>query len=242
MQKVQYLVLNSQDRVSGYPHQYKAYINPALESFKKVELYNISMPNTIYNITSVNNLIYFSEGSTALVATITPGAYNSTSILTAISTAMTSSSTSSYTYTATFNQNTFMITITSTGSFTLTFSTNTTNSAGYILGFTTNTSAGTSQTGNQVIQLNQPLFYYITISQFPICVKSTNSIDMATFVFSSTANAGNIETYNVLQRYCEIFTYDNQNIKEIDVKLSLPNNQVPNLNGGDWIMILKIIY
>jgi len=184
MQKVQYLVINSQDRVSGYPHQFKAYINPALESFKRVELYNITMPNTIYNITSSNNLIYFLEGSTALVATITPGAYTSTSILAAIGTAMTSASVNSYTYTSTFNQNTFMITITSTGSFSLTFATNITNSAGYILGSITNISARTSQTATQVIQLNQPLFYYIIISQFPICVKSTNSNDMATFVFS----------------------------------------------------------
>lgn len=242
MQKTQYLLINSQDRVSGVAHSFKAYIKPSLDAFKKVELYNVTLPNTIYNITSTNNIIYFSEGSTPLTAIITSGAYNSSTIVAAIGSAMTSASVNSYTYTTTFNSTTFLLTITSTGSFSLTFSTNTLNSAGYILGFTTNTSSGTSQTGNQVIQLNQPLFYYITINQFPICVKSTNQNDMATFVFSSTVNAGDVENYNILQRYCEISTYDSQNLSEIDVKLSLANNQIANLNGGDWIMILKIIY
>ena len=242
MQKTKYFVVDSRDRVTGTSSDFKVYVNPAVTAVNRISLCNVTFPNTVYNVNSNNNIIYFFEyvsSSTQLTATITPGAYNYGTLLTAIQTAMNAASVHSFTYTATYSATTFMITITSTGSFGLSFGTYTTNSIANIIGFTINTSNATSQTGNQVIQLYQSTFYYIDIREFPIATKSTNSLDYGTFVINTSVNSGNVEDWNLLNSYHQVQTYEGQNLQELNVRLRDRNNQILNLNGADWSMILE---
>ena len=240
MQKTDLLVVNSADRVSGNSSNFVVKFNPAVQAPKKIKLYNVSMPNTVYNITSLNNLIYFKESAGLLTGTITQGSYNSTTIITAIQTAMNAVGTN--TYTAVLNTTTFLLTVTGTGNFQFLFASNTANSVGSLIGYNTDTALATSQTADSVIQLNKPMVFYICISELPVCVRSTNYLDNGTFVFTSTVNSGNLESFNVLSRYHEITPHDNQNIYQFSIQLRGPGNIPYSLNGADWSMTLKLIY
>src|SRR5205823_1335715 len=89
----------------------------------------LTIPNSVYNVNSTNNIIYFRENSTDKTATITSGYYNSSSITTAIKTAMDTASAAYNTFTITFSSVTGGLTVTaSTNNFIFQWSTYTTNS------------------------------------------------------------------------------------------------------------------
>jgi len=92
------LVTNSKDRIN--------YLTPTglsnTNSFtvrlikptnvSKIKLEYVQLPNTIYNVTVANNIIPFNEGGSDKFASIQPGAYSLTSLMTAIGDTMTTSS------------------------------------------------------------------------------------------------------------------------------------------------------
>jgi hypothetical protein len=92
----------------------------------------LSLPVTNYTIESDNNTIYFSDGIDEWVATVTPGIYNSETLLPAIKEAM-EDTTYTGTITATYNETTCKLTIISTLPYL--FQWGTTNSIAHFLGF-----------------------------------------------------------------------------------------------------------
>ena len=85
---------------------------------KKANLLGFTVPNTLYNINTTNNTLIFTVSGNTYTVSIPPGAYNSASFLQAVQTAM-SSAGSGLNFTVTQNNNTFLITIASTASFTM---------------------------------------------------------------------------------------------------------------------------
>jgi hypothetical protein len=118
---------------------------------------SIIIPNTFYNITSSNNTIYWTENKTDLSTTIPSGAYTITDLISAVETAMDSESSGYNTYTGAYSNSNFKITLTADNAFNFTFGTNTANSIGDVLGFTADSASATSNTGDSVADISNPL-------------------------------------------------------------------------------------
>jgi len=147
-----------------------------------------------------------------------------------------------YIYTSTISSTTYKMTISSTGNFSLKFATFLNNSIGPYIGFTQDSFTNNIQVGDTVVQLFQPNYYFIDISELPISTKSSNDRDFGTFVINSTVNTGSIETWSTFTRYHIIELYENQNIYQFNIKLKSYDNKIINLNGAEWSMILRLYY
>lgn len=92
----------------------------------KVALTSATIPLTYYGINSSNNTLVFNEGATQCVATIPAGQYSSTSVTSAIATAMNTASANVITYTVTLSTDTGKFTFSSnSGAITTTINTTT---------------------------------------------------------------------------------------------------------------------
>ena len=242
--KPRYLLIDSRDRSASLNSStdFIVYFQPNIVGAKSVSLQEATIPNTQYSINSSNNLIYFTDGSGSWVGTITPGSYNTITILTAIATAMNAVSSG---YSATYNSSTFFITISNSGDFELTFGTNTTDSAAYPLGFANaNTTSATSQTSVNAVDFIGPLYFGIRIDQIPINTRSSNEYDFYTFIVSNQALSDSSINYwscnNDFDQTIDIsgMIY----ISQFHVQLLTHDNTLVNLNGSDWNFMLRLDY
>jgi hypothetical protein len=137
----------------------------------------LALPLSNYTVNTTNNQIYFNDGVSDYIATITPGIYNSDNIITAIKTAMEATGYVG-TITVTFSENTYKLTISSTTNFMLQFQTFTTNSASHILGFDElDTVLALSHEGDNSINLSIPPCIFLKIAEFPTMCRSSNGIN-----------------------------------------------------------------
>ena len=83
---VKHLLVQSADRITGTPNKFKVPIN-TLRNVGRVSLLSASIPNTLYNVTSANNSLYFG-GTGFHIAGIPPGAYNIYDLIVALETSM----------------------------------------------------------------------------------------------------------------------------------------------------------
>lgn len=112
-------LLRSSDRISGTSGDAQFNIQ---RNFSQFQYYNISLSkfvccNSVYPVNTSNNTVVFSVNGvlgTTYTATIPPGAYTATSFATALTTAL-NVPVSGVTFTATYNSDTFKITITCNG-------------------------------------------------------------------------------------------------------------------------------
>jgi hypothetical protein len=263
-QIVKYLVIDSRDRVSGTSTNFQVKLNPAIFGVKSIKLVNVVMPNSIYNFTNSNNYLYIAEtgaGGGTVGILITPGCYTATQVATIIGQQLTSHSLLGYTYTCTYSTNTLKFTITSTGNFQMLMTSNNnyaSKPAGQILGFNLDTSPALSQTGDTIPQLYQPTHIFIDIAEFPVITRSTNYFLYGTFFVNLTTNSGSIENWSLFERNYEVDFYGTSRaISELNIRLKIRNtlNQSvenlfiggndsvePDLNGGDWTMVLELCY
>ena len=113
------LLLRASDRVSGTSGEAQYFIQ---RNFSQSQFYNISLSkfvccNSVYPVNSTNNVVVFSVNGvlgTTYTATISPGSYTGTSFATALTTAL-NVPVSGVVFTATYNSDTFKITITCDG-------------------------------------------------------------------------------------------------------------------------------
>ena len=176
------LVIDSRDRnTAAYPNNYNYQIDLdyIYKDIVSVELVSANVPKTQYLINSSNNKIYFTDnGSAELTATIPIGNYTSTTLATAIGSAMTTAGTNTFTVTDNTLTNTFTIAV-NTGTYTLDFAGvsetygNTTriryrdNSIGPIIGFSqTDLSGAITYTGDNQYNFNGPTYILMHIDDF----------------------------------------------------------------------------
>lgn len=154
-------VISSSARASGSSSSSDFTLNLNTTLRGLFQLCDCYIPNATNNVNSTNSTIYFFENSTAKSAQIPAGAYTTTTLPSAIATALTTASGGFATYTCAISSTTNIMTITSTQPFSLKFATNTANSAAGILGYTnTDTSAATSQTASQMVNLDGTLLSF----------------------------------------------------------------------------------
>jgi len=239
IENIKKLVINSQNRQSGSSNNFTIAFNHTI-SAEMISLSDVIIPNTIYTISAAqqNNTIYFNDGSNH-TAIIPDGYYSLTNLLTQIGSSMTTAS-GTYTYTASYTASTYRITISSTGSFSLTFGTNTSSSAAYTLGFSnTNTSSASSQTGTNAVNLITPMIY-ITIKQIGGAVTILPNGMSSTFVVPVTTTP----TYSIFQpknaNFEQVYLFEGgQKWSFFDIQLFDVNGNALSLNGADWQLILE---
>jgi len=129
---------------------------------------NLTLLNSLYNINTSNNTIFIYQSGTAYSGTITPGAYNASSLPTAVATALNAITGVSGTFSCTYSTSTFLLTITnSTTAFQMNFNNSNQIGCADVLGFPRqlSSSAATSQTGSNAVNFNPFQSLFINIDQ-----------------------------------------------------------------------------
>lgn len=167
-----FLFLNSKDVSIGTSSNFQVDFEQSGINFSDAEIAigvdYVIFPNLIYPIRSGRNQLVINEGGGNLTATIAEGNYDITTFPTALKTALDAAGAD--TYTVTISSSTYKITISSTGTFSMKFSsTSTSGDMWKILGFAYNTDTSTtaSHTGTMPIRLDGDEYYCLMIDNLP---------------------------------------------------------------------------
>jgi hypothetical protein len=229
--------ITSVSRTSGTFYNYTLTLNKKIVG--RYFLKQVFIPNTAFNINATNNCIYFSEASSVITATITPGFYTSTTLPTAVATAMNAATTNITTYTATINTYTGVMTINGSGAFRMMFGTRT-NSAAEVLGFDreNSSSIGTFSSGLYGVNLNTLTSYNIRIVDSVGTIYNstfTNDGYRYAFIVPITTNSMEVQMYESgnFRQYIDIPTpRDTFTISVVDDQLNLVQLQ------NNWSFVL----
>jgi hypothetical protein len=207
----------------------------------KYRLEKVRITYSMYNINSINNLIYLTDTGGAHIITIPPGYYTPSTLATAIATAMTNGG--SQAYTCVINSGSNTLTITAAGNFSFTFKTNTATSLANVMGFgNVNTSSATSQTGTYPVNVD-------TYDSFNILIGSSQPIrdvngGISTFNIPINAIPQQVIFYEPQVNYqYASFQNSTSNIKVVVNDSS--GNQIGGANGlnnVNWFMVLHRVY
>lgn len=242
MSQVYQLLINSADRIAGTSTDFNVPLHFPLQDIKGVKLLSASIPNTIYNVTSSNNTIYWTRGI-ARSATITAGAYDVNTLISEIETSLQTVD-PAQTYTVTYDQTLMKITIACDAAIVLTC-TNTTNAIWEVVGFNTdsNTASANSHLADNVVRLDFPAYLAIRINELlnPGTISTTGY--RCNFVVSLAENSSTVETFNVGSDYLINQNYTSNNfINTLNISLRKPTGETIDLNGADWAMLLEFVY
>jgi hypothetical protein len=238
------LSIKSNERTSGDINNFVVKINPTAH-IEKIALESISIPFTWYNIDSNNNSIRFNDGTQRDV-TIPVGVYSSSTIITAIKTAM-DGAPSTLVFTVTYNNITKKITIAETGgptNFDLQFNIN--NSLGPLLGYGLNNFTGAATyTANNVFDVNQNnhsiSIYSRELTRYNSrTITSNHKMPMLRIPNNISLWGGIIEFENIKDY---VWDYDpGKTLQEIDIRITDNNDNDIDFNGIDEIMLNFKIY
>jgi hypothetical protein len=239
MSIVRHLLIQSVDRISGTTDDFTVKI-PPLMSVGQVSLLSASIPNTMYNITALNNTIYWTRGG-ALSTTLSAGAYSMTDLCLALATAMDVAD-GIETYTVSYSPSTMKISIICTAAYLLTC-TSMTTSIWYELGFNTDADTGsaTSHTADNVLWLDFPPYILISINEISSAEAATTANFCANFCVSMSHNSQYVEVFNENSNFVNQQLYTlGAGLNSFHVRLQRPDGTSADLNGGDWSMLLSI--
>ncbi len=199
---------------------------PHNEVFNTIEILNAIIPNTSYAINSYNNTFIITVGATNYNVIVPFGTYSSYDFVTMLMSLLNNLGTG-LTFTVVIGSYNNLLTISATGTFTINPSI-----MSRILGILT-TSSGTSITGTQVVQLNPPKSYLITIGE----IQSTNQ----DFIILNNVTAGSIKFFEKNQDYTLIQYYANDvNLKTLTITITDENGYPVNFNGVDWTITFNL--
>jgi len=223
---------------NGNTSNFTVNLQRPIEGCDKLELLQATIPNTIYNITSINQNFTFNDGTATRTATVAVGQYSSSQLLTALGAAITATSTA-LTFTLTLNVNTLLLTISATGSFSLLFVT-ATNQMYDILGFQNiNYAPGTTITAPNVLNVSYPTHILITISEAGNTMNSSNTLNRATFIIPIDRNSTDLIYWNENEKFKQWANINGRCIEQLNISLSDRNNQPLSVNGAQWQMLLR---
>ena len=227
-----FYIINSADRLSGSVSDFAITINPAIQKANKLELSFVTIPNTIYNISSSNNIFYLTIGATDYDIVITPGSYNTSTLSSALAAAILAAT--GIVFTITYNSITYKMTIASAGVFDLRLSLRT-SSIWNALGFksTTNLTGLNTYTSDSAIYLGPDPFYLLQIDLIPSRVYTTSN-SYASYVISNNANPDGSINYWTINSTYHIAESISCNIFRMNVRLNKSDGTPVDLNGSEW--------
>lgn len=246
-QKYMYLQVNSQDRVQDATSTPTSFIVSSLYGPKSlvtsVELKEVCMPFTIFNVTAPNNNFKWSvpTQSQNYTVPITPGAYNILDLLAVIQQAMNTADLNN-TYALSYDPSTFKTIFnvaTGVDAFSLVFDDTTITTQ---LGFTIGTvPAGLTIMSPNGIKLNVPQHLFIQIKEFGMAGISTNGIP---FTFHVTINVAPSELFlwEEKNNYPQIVGTNARALNQLTVQVLDNQGTLVDLNGAEWSFLLKLNY
>jgi hypothetical protein len=174
MSKSIQVYIDSTYAMAGYTSNFSYFLKEPIRNAKSFKITSAEIPLSFYNIRSsgidANNTFIFSEtnGTTTTTATVTAGYYTSTSIITALQTAMNTASPNFYTYTITYNTTIGKFIISATGNFKVMYNSSSTStgwlSINWVLGYNqvSNTNSNL-QAGQTSPFLDYYQYFYVRI-------------------------------------------------------------------------------
>ena len=236
MSKVKHLLIRSKDRFLGTSTDFKINLETPIQDLTGVSLLSVSLPNT-FNVTSENNIFTFND-STDVTITLPVGSYNVNTLISTLTSLMNASG--SQTYTISYSSISMKLTFEAVGAFTIKAS-----SLNYILGFDTenDTIASTSHEAINILRLDYPPYLLIEISElYSLFSKSTAVNSHANFIIPMDVNSQSIQLFNRNNAFNINNCYMSSNITTLTVKLKKDDGSIVSLNGGDWSLLLGLIY
>ena len=196
----------------------------------------VFMPVTYYNVSSTNNLLYFTDANGTHVASIPIGYYTSSTYLATVGSIMSAAS-PGITYSLVKDSTTLAVTITaSSGTFALTFGTNTIHTAATSLGFpAVDTNSTISHLASGLLNLSQTRSFNISVNSITTTC-DLNGVGYS-FVIPVTANTPGIEYYEAPLGY-EQTIYIEAPTRQLDIAVFDDNYEILPLYA-EWYMTLQ---
>lgn len=207
----------------------------SVNNIRRLKLLECTMPNSIYNITSLNNALQWVHSST-FNYTIPVGSYSISALLSTIQSGMNGLDANSYV--CTYNTNQQTITISGSAAFVINFGNST--SPWRILGFVNlNTSSGTSQTGTNVVGAERPYNIFLRVDKWPgVCISDLGQL--YTFVIPKSVNSGDVNIWTEKQNFDQIIEWPQPySFSNLNFQLFADGNSL-SLNGSEWSIILGV--
>ncbi len=232
----------SSTRTGGTSDAFVVRLPVPLKDVTALTCYEIQMPKIFYNIFAAgpkqNNTLYYDVGAGTASVTIPAGAYNATSLITALNAALLSAGT---TITVNFSTTTFLTTIaTSAGTLALPFASSSASTIAQILGFIpANLTGATSYTSTNGINLDEQLSVYINMRE--ISVGSTTTDLLAGYAFKIAMGGnfpGDVVVWRAQDSYDARIDIPKRDIYTLTINLIDSKGQQINMLGYDWSMLL----
>lgn len=259
-QYVKQLYIDSRDTATnGSTHNYTAKLARPIEHVHRIIIKKVVIPFSYYVFNSNNNNFVINEGGGDLTVTITPGNYTLSQFETALKTALDAAG--GDTYTVSVDTSTYKVTISSTGTFELVFTSGA--SAYKQLGFLqlgTYTTAA-SHTSPYAINLNGPSMIYIKSKELTngTIGKANWILDQKNILYGIQVDKSPNEIiYSDIPSTIEytgnegfmsgVKGQNNRNgrtIRDIDLQVVIVDQfrteELLDLNGVDWSMVIDVV-
>lgn len=231
------LNISSRDRISGDTNDFLVNIvQGGFNGAKSVRLQSCTIPKSIYNINSSNNVFQINDGGVQTV-TLTPGNYTIGQLMVELKTQLDAASAN--TYTCTYDNIAMRVTIASTGATSYLFSQ---GGPWRELGFDeADTASLVSVTGTNTPMLYWPLSVFILVDKFPLGGYNSNN-GRYTFRVPMNVNSADILNYEPMHEQIIYFGGCGGSIGQIRVTLSYSDGSLIDLGNADWEMVLKISF
>jgi hypothetical protein len=247
------MVLDSRDRQKSTdsPTDYVVHLQKPITNCGAIELKEVIVPWTIYNISAAkaNHQLSFLEAAFSDVTiTIADGFYSTVSLCAAIETAMDAATLASQTFTVTYDTNTMKVTITASATATTIYGSNSaakTTGLEREIGFTTETTSNVANTSPNVPKLLSPEYLLLTIDFIADNVNTLDDNKNASFVLSTALNASSDAGGTVVHLTAEnsfkqiIKTRSNKLLQHFRISLRDESNTLVEMNGCDWSAIIQ---
>ena len=233
---IQNYVIDSRNRAQGTSSNFRIIFDQPIQKISKVKLLHCSIPSTHYNVRTDYNTLIFNEGGPNLTATMTDGAYTIADLQAEIKLQM--EAVGANTYTVTYDARTMKLTITATGNFSIigTLSDSFLDVTGYDA---IDTTSALSHTANDVVDLHPFKYAQIEIPELSL-IGSSNNNTKFTFIVPIEVNRSDVHFFNAEDNFNQ-FTLSSQcNINYLSVIVKDQDNNIVDLNGAPWFMILNI--
>lgn len=247
MSKAVQVYVDSTYRLAGDTTNFKYQLKAPIKA-RFFKLTSAEIPLTFYNVRNVsgavdnNNIFYFSEnnGVSTLNATITAGYYNSTTIATALQTALNSATVNAYVYTVSYNTTTQKFTIASTGNFKVMFPT--WLSVNWVMGYTQASANSTSNIANGMPYLDYYQYFYLRLSNLnaEMCYDETGSNNNIMKIPINSVQSS-IQFYFDVSDNHFVLNSDRP-VQSFDVQLLDSDYNAINLNGREYSFTLTFYY
>jgi hypothetical protein len=246
--------IKSQNRTSGTPENFYVPLNSTIQNVVEMELLMCQIPNTTYNVTPFNNRLDFTYNVTGnYTVFVTPGNYNICDFLCILQNEMNLAISGppivNY-FILTYSAQTFRITFTAQGPFSLNFNVSPTLNMSFLLGFGASSSSFPS-TGNVLIVPGAPEFWipafiYINVRELGAQSATTSLYpDNPTFIVPVSSGAGCVILWTNNSQFYQKVYCGNQAFSGFNI--SLQQSNIPGRpiylynNNSEWDMILSIV-